>query len=360
MCRIKRILTIVGARPQFIKAALVSKGLRELKGVREILVHTGQHFDYSMSKAFFEELAMSEPAYFLGIHSLKREEMSSKMAAAITEIIEKENPDIVLLYGDTNSTYAGALAAQNFDIAIAHVEAGVRSFDENMPEELNRVFVDSVSDYLFAPSERALEFLEDNLENGWKIFTGDIMKDAALYFSKRAKCPGSLPDGEFVLATFHRQSNTDDETVLREIVSALNEIHGQYSVVVPLHPRTRLALRKFNIKYKFHSIEPVSYLEMLYLLKHAKLVLTDSGGLQKEAYYFKKPCVVLRENTEWDDLVESGVSALCENMSKENILKQFKTMSNKNIEFDKITLFGDGRAAEIIIENLDAYLDVVD
>ncbi|HHB77606.1 MAG TPA: UDP-N-acetylglucosamine 2-epimerase (non-hydrolyzing) [Saprospiraceae bacterium] len=355
----RKILTIIGARPQFIKAALVSKAFRDAKNIKEVVVHTGQHFEYSMSQSFFEELGLDEPKYFLGINSLSRDVMSRQMAERISEIIKKEQPKIVLLYGDTNSTYAGALAAKNFDLAIAHVEAGVRSFDEAMPEELNRMFVDSVSDYLFAPSERALEYLEENYLNGWKIFTGDIMKDAAMHFADQAICPKNLPEGRFVLATMHRASNTNDEEVLREIIAALNEIHIQTPLVLPLHPRTRIALNKFNIKCDFHCLPPVSYFEMLYLLKNTELVITDSGGLQKEAYYFKKPCVILRKNTEWPELVDTGAASLCEVLSKEDILEQYRKMKTNKIDFDKIHLYGDGDAAEIIVQNFDAYLDVV-
>ena len=344
-------MTILGNRPQFIKAALLSRKFDEHPDFEEIMVHTGQHFDSEMSDLFFEELGMKAPAYNLGVHSLERDDLVGEITKKLMPILMKENPTIAMVYGDTNSTLAGALAAKLFSVPIVHVEAGVRSFDDRMQEETNRQWVDRISRLLLAPSRLALENLDRPDYSGDVVYSGDIMKDMVMHFSDRSKMPNGLNVDNFVLATIHRESNTDDVEVLKEIVKALNIINKETSVVLPLHPRTRNAIDKNNIICDFLILPPVSYFEMLYLLQHATLVITDSGGLQKEAYYFKTPAIVVRDTSEWDELVDAGYSHLCAPVCAGTILTNYEDLKGKNIVFDK-GFYGDGKATEIIFSSI--------
>ncbi len=312
-----KIITIVGARPQFIKAAAVSRMLRSTEGVKEILVHTGQHYDANMSDVFFEELEIPRPDYNLGIGSGTHGAQTGKMLEAIEKVLLEEKPDWVLVYGDTNSTLAGALAAVKLHIPVAHVEAGLRSFNRHMPEEINRVLTDHASDLLFAPTKTAvINLRHEGIPEERIKLVGDVMYDAALFYGKRAERQSQIlnklglkPKG-YVLATVHRAENTDDPVRLKVIFDALCEIAREIKVVLPLHPRTREALIKSGIYDKVASgiclTEPVGYLDMVMLEKNACLIATDSGGVQKEAFFYRVPCVTLREETEWVELVELG------------------------------------------------------
>jgi len=345
-----RIITVVGARPQFIKAATLSRQFK-LAGIEELIIHTGQHFDTNMSDVFFEEMEIPRPAYHLDIHGLTHGAMTGRMLEGIEAILLKEKPDGVLVYGDTNSTIAGALAASKLHIPVLHVEAGLRSFNMQMPEEINRILTDRISNVLFCPTEAAVANLKkEGFENMPVriIKNGDVMQDAAMYYAPKAEQKSDILKqaglSKFVLATIHRQENTDSPETLRNIITGLNEINRQIPVLVPIHPRTRSILTQLNITPEFKMIDPVGYFDMIVLLKNCKLVITDSGGVQKEAFFFGKHCITLREQTEWVELVENGYNILVGS----NVLKlkdAFEVFSSKVSDF-KINLYGKGQAAE--------------
>lgn len=349
-----KILTIVGARPQFIKAAAVSREIAKHSTINEVIVHTGQHFDKNMSEVFFEEMNIPKPHYNLNINSLGHGAMTGRMLEGIEGILLNEKPDWVLVYGDTNSTLAGALAASKLHIKIAHVEAGLRSFNTAMPEEINRILTDRISNALFCPTEQAVKNLESEGFNklACKIVNiGDVMQDAAMFYAKHSKKPELDLSNEFVLATVHRAENTNDRNRLSSIVEALNEIHKKTTVLLPLHPRTRRYIEEYSLHPQFNIIEPVGYLEMVYLLQNCSMVMTDSGGLQKEAYFFKKPCLTLRDETEWVELIKNNVNILCNTMEKESIIEGYYKMYRSKIDFD-LDLYGDGNAGGKLLENL--------
>lgn len=352
------VLTVIGARPQFIKAATVSRALKK-SGVTEIIVHTGQHFDANMSQVFFDEMEIPHPHYNLEISGLQHGAMTGRMLEKIEEVLLKEKPNYVLVYGDTNSTLAGALAAAKLHIPVAHVEAGLRSFEMKMPEEINRILTDRISKILFCPTKTAVA----NLENeGYKNFdclieqVGDVMYDAVLFYQKKATSQSTiiskvgLAPNNFVLCTIHRAENTDDPNRLKEICIALNEIHKQIPVVLPLHPRTRGYLKSLNIELDVSLLDPVGYFDMLALLQNCKLVMTDSGGLQKEAFFFKKYCVTLRDQTEWVELIESGTNQLA-GADSVAILNSFEELAKRPFPIPA-NLYGDGNAAELIAKKL--------
>ena len=311
-----KILTIIGARPQFIKAAPLSNYIAGLDGVEEILVHTGQHYDENMSDVFFEEMHIPKPKYNLALGGGTHGKMTGRMLEGIEQILLDERPDWVLVFGDTNSTLAGALAATKLHIKVAHVEAGLRSYNMAMPEEVNRILTDRISAVLFCPSQKAVDNLALEGVEHWDtnvVISGDIMKDAADFYAPRASQPVDFPHaaGSFHLATVHRAENTDDPERLRSIFSALTEVAGTAPLVLPLHPRTRQRIETFGIDTGDISlIEPVGYLNMVWLLDNCRMVFTDSGGLQKEAYYFGKPCVTMRDETEWTELVDERHNVL--------------------------------------------------
>lgn len=309
-------MTIVGARPQFIKAAPVSRAMAKRGDLQEVLVHTGQHFDPEMSDVFFSELDMPAPHYTLGIHGGSHGAMTGRMMMALEELTFAEKPDAILIFGDTNSTLAGALAAAKLYVPIGHVEAGLRSFLP-MPEEINRVVSDRVSRWLFCPTETAVGNLEREGISEGVHFIGDVMFDVALQMRDRGRSSSAvfqrmgLSAGEFQLATLHRAENTDDRDALARALAYLDEAARQSPLVLPLHPRTRDAASHFGLGFgAIRVIEPVGYLAMIALLDGCTRVLTDSGGLQKEAYFFRKPCVTLRESTEWTETIEAGWNRL--------------------------------------------------
>ena len=351
-----KIVTILGARPQFIKAAVVSKVLSQYDDIQEIIVHTGQHFDPNMSQLFFEEMNLSKPAYQFDIHGLPHGALTGRMMEQIEEVLLHENPDWVLVYGDTDSTLAGALAAKKLHIRVAHVEAGLRSFNEAMPEEINRILTDRISDLLFCPSETALRQLqnEGRLANGAKVvMSGDVMKDAARMFAPLMRKPATTLPDRYILCTFHRTENIDNPQLLKQLLLALEQTCNTIPVVCPLHPHTRKNME--SIGYPFEEspirfIEPVGYLEMLYLLNHCTLVMTDSGGLQKEAYYMEKYCVTLRNETEWTELVGCGYNHVV-GTEVSAIMQTVQNLIDMPPAFP-IELYGDGHAAEIIAETM--------
>ena len=351
-----KILTVVGARPQFIKAAVLSRLIAEDPELEEVLVHTGQHFDAAMSDVFFDHMDIHPPNYHLEVNSLSHGAMTGRMLEKIEEVLFVEQPDVVLVYGDTNSTLAGALAAQKLHIPVAHVEAGLRSFNMKMPEEVNRILTDRISTFLFTPTKTAVKHLEAEgfaSFNSQVILVGDIMLDAALYYADRsndkAKIDFEIKD-HFILCTLHRAENTDDPRRLSEIVRALNDLHKEMEVVLPLHPRTKKMLEQHGIDLNVHTIAPLGYFEMITLLKSCSLVMTDSGGLQKEAYFFKKPCLTLRDETEWTELVENGFNALA-GADYSQIIRMSREMINKTLDFS-MDLYGDGNAGRKILKKL--------
>lgn len=351
-----RIITVVGARPQFIKAATLSRQFK-LAGIEELIIHTGQHFDANMSEVFFNEMEIPTPAYQLDIHGLTHGAMTGRMLEGIESILIKEKPDGVLVYGDTNSTLAGALAASKLHIPVIHVEAGLRSFNMEMPEEINRILTDRISNVLFCPTNAAVNNLKsEGFENMPVriVKNGDVMQDAAIYYAAKAEQKSNILKqvglSEFVLATIHRQENTDSPETLQQIIAGLNDINRRMPVLVPIHPRTRNILAQLDILPEFKMIEPVGYFDMLMLLKYCELVITDSGGVQKEAFFFGKHCITLREQTEWVELVENGYNILV-GSDRSKLIAAFQLSMHKISDFS-VDLYGKGYAAETAVREL--------
>ncbi|MWQ79667.1 UDP-N-acetylglucosamine 2-epimerase (non-hydrolyzing) [Glaesserella parasuis] len=352
-----KILTVIGARPQFIKASVVSAAIKQLGTLQEKIIHTGQHFDTNMSNIFFNQLSIPKPDYQLNINSSSHGSMTGRMLEEIEKICFQEKPDRLVVYGDTNSTLAGALAAAKLHIPVAHIEAGLRSFNMQMPEEINRILTDQVSDILFCPTETAVINLkkEGFGQKAVKILNvGDVMQDSSLFFADRAergRALAEIPEQGFILATLHRAENTDNPQRLISIVNALNYIHKNIlPIVLPLHPRTQKVINNLGLKLNVILIEPVGYLEMIWLLKHCDLVLSDSGGVQKEAFFFRKPCVTMRDQTEWVELIENGVNVLA-GADTEKIIHLTQVMLGKIIT-DPHQLYGGGGASQKIAEIL--------
>ncbi len=346
-----KIATIVGARPQFIKAATISRIIQEKSDIQEIIIHTGQHYDDNMSEVFFTELNIPRPHYNLGVGSSMHGKQTAKMLEGIEEILVKEKPDWIIVYGDTNSTVAGALAAAKLHIPIAHIEAGLRSYNRRMPEEINRIATDHISDVLFAPTQNALNILKQEGLAERSLFSGDVMYDSILYYKEISRSKVKLEDiadvqpDRYFLATIHRQENTDDIKRLQEIFLAFSEF--DIPIIVPLHPRTKNILDDVAFRSNVKIISPVGYLEMVCLTSNCIKVFTDSGGLQKEAYFLKKPCITLREETEWIETLEGGWNFTV-GADKQKILDKVHYC---NYEPQK-EYFGDGKAAEKIINYL--------
>lgn len=353
-----KIITVVGARPQFIKASMVSREFLRL-GINEQIIHTGQHYDPSMSDIFFSEMQIPPPVINLEVKSMLHGEMTGQMLSRIEQHILHDKPDAVLVYGDTNSTLAAALAAVKLHLKLVHVEAGLRSRNMSMPEEVNRILTDRISNLLCCPSDNAVENLK---KEGYDHFgcryvkTGDVMKDACDYYGKESGRAGNIVDKlklkDFILCTFHRAENTNDPQRLKSIIDAIDEIHKEIPVVMPVHPRTRKTIQALGLKPSFTIIEAQGYLDMLQLLKHCKLVITDSGGLQKEAYFFSRICVTLRDETEWNELVDCGVNFLT-GADKQKIVQTVRHSLDLERDFT-VPYFGTGNAAQLIVSEIRA------
>lgn len=344
-----KIITIVGARPQFIKAAPVSKTLRTEH--EEIIIHTGQHYDANMSDIFFNELKIPRPDYNLEIGSGSHGMMTGRMLEKLEEIYLKEKPDFVLVYGDTNSTLAGALAASKLLIPVIHIEAGLRSFNKAMPEEQNRILTDHISDLLLVPTEDAIKNLtNEGIKKGIHN-VGDVMYDAVLMFKEIAKSKSGLlkeldvNSGEYILTTIHRAENTNDINRLRNMIEALNE-SGE-KIILPLHPRTKKFIEGYGLNFNenIKVIDPIGYLEMLMLEENSKMIVTDSGGVQKEAYFMGKPCITMRDETEWVETVACGWNVVV-GTDKSKILDNIRNFKPTRIQQ---AIFGDGNAAQKIL-----------
>lgn len=356
-----KVVTVVGARPQFIKAAAVSRVIRDdyAGKIDEVLVHTGQHYDENMSKVFFEELDIPRPKYNLEISGGSHGLMTGRMLEAIEKVLLEEKPDWVLIYGDTNSTLAGALAAAKLHIPVAHVEAGLRSFNMRMPEEINRILSDRVSSLLFCPTETAVRNLAaEGISNGVSN-VGDVMFDVALFYREQAKQQSAilkklgLEEQGFALATCHRAENTDDPARLTGIVSALGKIAATLPVVFPLHPRTRKLIDDYGLTQSLNAVkvvEPLPFLDMVALEQAAKVILTDSGGVQKEAFFYGVPCITMRDETEWVETVELGRNQLV-GASEQAILAAMSKAAAR-VTGDAASPYGEGRAAHDIVEKL--------
>lgn len=361
------VVTVVGARPQFVKAAVVSRALRATATVSEILVHTGQHYDPGMSDVFFSQLGIAPPAYNLEIGSLSHGAQTGRMLERIEGILQETTPDWVVVYGDTNSTLAGALAAAKLHVPVAHVEAGLRSFNRAMPEEVNRVLTDHLSTVLFTPTEAAVNNLgAEGIPRERVTEVGDVMYDAAVYYSAQALdmpspvAPFGVAAGEYVLATVHRAENTDVPARLTTIAGALRRLAAQRPVVVPLHPRTVSALERGGLleglKTDCVIMEPVSYLAMVRLEKEAAVIVTDSGGVQKEAFFHGVPCVTLRDETEWVELLECGANRLAPPRDEATILDGVRQALEDGSPKVREELYGGGKAAVRIANRLAAGL----
>ncbi|MFY9100651.1 UDP-N-acetylglucosamine 2-epimerase (non-hydrolyzing) [Aliarcobacter cryaerophilus] len=412
-----KILTILGARPQFIKAGSVSRAIashnnqvasleslvssedsknqklqtKNFELITEIIVHTGQHYDANMSDIFFDEMQIPKPNYFLGIGGKSHGAMTGQMIEKIEEVALNEKPDWIMVYGDTNSTLAGAIVASKLHIKLAHIEAGLRSFNMKMPEEVNRILTDRVSTILFCPTDTAMKNLKAEgfpftlTTNHQQLITnvGDVMQDGAMFYKSLAKIPEavsslwSLVSSEdsknqnlqtvnqkpkiknYILCTIHRAENTDDETRLRSIFEALNEIAKEKQIILPLHPRTKKLLENLQTQNQklltknLTIIDPVGYLEMVWLIDNCDFVMTDSGGLQKEAYFFKKPCITLRDETEWVELVENNFNVLV-GANKQKIIEARNNVKSMNKNYT-LNLYANGKASENIIKELIIY-----
>ncbi|OZU88942.1 UDP-N-acetylglucosamine 2-epimerase (non-hydrolyzing) [Virgibacillus indicus] len=357
-----KILTVVGARPQFIKASMLSKVLKSNSEIEEVIIHTGQHYDDNMSSVFFKQLNLPKPDYYLGIGSGSHGKQTGKMLAELEKVMISENPDLVLVYGDTNSTLAGSLAASKLHIPIAHVESGLRSFNKKMPEEINRLVTDHLSNWLFCPSQAAVKNLkrEGIVEEIYQ--TGDIMYDSVLHFKPQALQQStilqelSLSKNNYHLATIHRAENTDNPDRLKSILKALQQL--KMEIVLPLHPRTKNRIKDYKLTDlisvpHIKVVEPLNYFDMLTIVSEAKVILTDSGGLQKEAYMLQVPCITLRDETEWVETVQSGWNYL----AGADTLKIVNAVKAIQVPKKYPPLFGDGKTAQKIKEILEQAFD---
>ena len=361
------IASIVGARPQFVKAAVVSRRLRSAAGVTEILIHTGQHYDDNLSQIFFDELGIPEPDFHLGIGSSTHNVQTGRMLQAMDPVLLDTKPDLVLTYGDTNSTLAGALAAAKLNIPCAHIEAGLRSFNRCMPEEINRVMTDHVSDLLFTPTDTAVANLRHEGIPAEQIYAvGDVMYDAALHYARQLDSAGSGMDpavgdrGPYLLATVHRAENTDDLARLQAIFNGLADVARDLTVVIPLHPRTRNALKRAGMTPTTDAlcvIEPVGYLQMIGLERGAQAIVTDSGGVQKEAYFHQVPCVTLRDETEWIELLQMGCNRLVPPVSSSAVANGVRAALHSGFPSGLSgDCYGGGKAADQVAKILVDFL----
>jgi len=375
-----KIVTIIGARPQIIKAAAISRCIKNSfkKEIQEVIVHTGQHYDKNMSEVFFSEMEIPKPKYNLGVGSMSHAKQTALMMEKIEEVLIKEKPNLVILYGDTNSTLAGSVAAAKIHIPVVHIEAGLRSFNKSMPEEINRIVCDHTSTLLFSPTPTGIDNLKNeginlknklpyNIDNPGVFHCGDIMFDNAKYYIHKAEKKSSvlkelkLKNNNFLLATIHRDNNTDDPKRLNSIFSAIHKISSKnkLQIVIPLHPRTSKILEK-NLKPQLYRsitenpfitiIPPVSFFDMINLEKNSLMIITDSGGVQKEAYFYKRPCIIIRSETEWVEIVKAGAAKICD-ADENKIINAFNFYKSSNLK-SLPSIFGNGKAADFIIEKI--------
>ena len=359
-----KIVSIVGARPQFIKAAMLCRAIKKQGALQEVIVHTGQHYDQNMSRVFFEDMEIPEPNYNLGIGSGGHGIQTARMLEGLEKVYLREKPDLIIVYGDTNSTLAGALAAVKMHIPVAHVEAGLRSFNRQMPEEINRILTDHISDLLFAPTDTALINLKkEGISEGRCYLVGDVMYDAAIFYGQKADQVSNilnrigLKHKNYLLATIHRAENTDNMDRLEAITSRILEVAEEMMVVWPLHPRTKAALINDSIYQRIKAqeslieIDPVGYLDMIMLEKNARLIATDSGGVQKEAYFYKVPCLVFRNETEWIELVQAGwVKTIMPDDLNITLINEFIGKNNFMKNNQQTRFYGKGEASIRIVE----------
>ncbi|MDO5018693.1 MAG: UDP-N-acetylglucosamine 2-epimerase (non-hydrolyzing) [Lagierella massiliensis] len=348
-----KILSIIGARPQFVKEAIIQHEINKYEDIEEVVVHTGQHYDENMSGIFFDVLNMRKPDYNLGIHGMTHGEMTGNMIIEIEKILQKENPDFLILYGDTNSTLAGAISAAKLGIKVCHIEAGLRQEPKTMPEEINRVLTDRISNFLFVPSEYGMENLKkENITNN-VYFTGDVMYDVFLKmkpsfdYSLMEKL--QLEENNFILMTLHRDFNVDNKEKLEEILSQVERVSKEIPVIFPIHPRTKSRVKTFGLeKYltEVLTLEPLDYLSLMGLTEKCKMILTDSGGFQKESYFAGKRAVVVMEDTSWRELSDKNINILS---NPSDIYKNLMDRSNINFENN---IYGKGDAAKQIVKIL--------
>ncbi len=356
-----KILTVIGARPQFIKAAVVSREITKHIDIDEYIVHTGQHYDKNMSEVFFSELDIPNPNVNLEIGSGLQGEQTAKMLAGIESEIIKQQPACVLVYGDTNSTLAGALASAKLNIPVCHVEAGLRSFNRKMPEEVNRILTDHASDLLCTPTSASYnQLVSEGIDKNKIIQSGDVMLDASIYYTEKAELNSQittnleLTDKNYVLATLHRAENTDSKSRLHMLIEELDTLANSTTVILPLHPRTKAMLSKFHIPIKnIQIIEPIGYLDMIKLQQNSSLIVTDSGGIQKEAFFHKKPCITLRNETEWTELLETGwnILYLPTSEQKVSLTELAESQISKKLS-EPPALYGSGLAAQKIVKSI--------
>ena len=347
-----KIATIIGARPQFIKTAPISEKINTTDSFSEIIIHTGQHFERKMSNIFFEEMNIPKPNYNLNINQVDYCQMIEMMVNEICPILLNENINGVLVYGDTNSTLAGSLAANKFNLPIFHVEAGLRSFNRSMLEENNRIITDHLSSLLFCPSENAVKnLLEENLSNGVKL-SGDVMYDVYLKFSSyEDSLDSDLKSSKYILSTIHRRENINSAKRLSSIFNNLNKINDEQKIIMPLHPHTKQKIEEYEIKTNINFIEPIGYISMLSLLNECEMVITDSGGLQKESFFAKKKCLIIREQTEWIELINQGTNILCE---PENLNKAYNKILKEECDFSN-NYYGNGNASNFIVKSIENF-----
>jgi UDP-GlcNAc3NAcA epimerase len=357
----KKIVTVIGARPQFVKAAVVSRAIKKNDySFEEVIVHTGQHFDKTMSEVFFEELSIPHPKYNLGVGGGTHGQNTGRMIEKLEEVYITEKPDLILVYGDTDSTLSAALAAVKLHIPIAHVEAGLRSFNREMPEEINRILTDHISTYHFVPTEIGASNLDNEGIKGENVqLVGDVMKDAAVFYQSKAIAPKfatehDLVINKYVLCTIHRAENVDNENNLIAILEGLGD--SEKLIILPLHPRTKNKILAEGIKVPNNVVivDPVSYLEMVWLEMNCSLVVTDSGGVQKEAYFHKKPCITVRNETEWLELVENNLNILVG--SDKSKLAAALLQDWDSAKFENTILYGNGESARLILDHLSKKL----
>lgn len=359
----KKLITILGARPQFVKAAALSRELNKYQDIEEIIVHTGQHFDQNMSDVFFEEMQIPRAKYQLSISGLSHGAMTGKMMEEIEQICLEVGPDAIMVYGDTNSTLAGALVGSKLHIPVIHVEAGLRSFNMQMPEEVNRILTDRVSSLLLCPTETAVR----NLSNeGYENFpiqierTGDVMEDVANFYGANLEFEGELverlglkPDG-FVLLTCHRAENTNNSKRMSEIIEGIKQVSQELPIVWPVHPRMKSAMSQYDLPENVFTLDPLGYFDMIRMIKNCALVLTDSGGLQKEAYFFNKYCITMRDQTEWVELVDEGLNYLSKADANEMKRLFFYLIEKKYHK--KKELYGGGKASKYCADVIYRFL----